>query len=66
MSRKLVERVSRVVDRRAGRRGFLRSSAMAATAMAVAPVAYAMRPDHRGGRHRVVQRAPVQSRCPVL
>ena len=44
MSRKLVERVSRVVDRRAGRRGFLRSSAMAATAMAVAPVAYAMRP----------------------
>ena len=44
MSRKLVERVSRVVDHRAGRRGFLRSSAMAATAMAVAPVAYAMRP----------------------
>ena len=44
MSRKLVERVSRVVDRRAGRRGFLRSSAMAATAMAVAPVAYAIRP----------------------
>ena len=44
MSRTLVERVSRVVDRRAGRRGFLRSSAMAATAMAVAPVAYAIRP----------------------
>ena len=44
MSRKLVERVSRVVDHRAGRRGFLRSSAMAATAMAVAPVAYAIRP----------------------
>ena len=44
MSRKLVERVSRMVDRRAGRRGFLRSSAMAATAMAVAPVAYAIRP----------------------
>ena len=44
MSRRLVERVSRVVDRRAGRRGFLRSSAMAATAMAVAPVAYAVRP----------------------
>ena len=44
VSRKLVERVSRVVDRRAGRRGFLRSSAMAATAMAVAPVAYAVRP----------------------
>ena len=44
MSRKLVERVSRVVDRRAGRRGFLRKSAMAATAVAVAPVAYAIRP----------------------
>ena len=44
MSRTLVERVSRVVDRRAGRRGFLRKSAMAATAMAVAPVAYAIRP----------------------
>ena len=44
MSRTLVERVSRVVDRRAGRRGFLRKSAMAATAMAVAPVAYAVRP----------------------
>ncbi|MXZ53994.1 MAG: S-layer homology domain-containing protein, partial [Acidimicrobiaceae bacterium] len=44
VSRKLVERVSRVVDRRAGRRGFLRSSAMAATAVAVAPVAYAIRP----------------------
>ncbi|MCY4424763.1 MAG: S-layer homology domain-containing protein [Acidimicrobiaceae bacterium] len=44
MSRKLVERVSRVVDRRAGRRGFLRRSAMAATAVAVAPVAYAIRP----------------------
>ena len=44
MSRTLVERVSRVVDRRAGRRGFLRKSAMAATAVAVAPVAYAIRP----------------------
>ncbi len=44
MSRKLVERVSRVVDRSGGRRGFLRKSAMAATAMAVAPVAYAIRP----------------------
>lgn len=44
MSRRLVERVSRVVDRRAGRRGFLRKSAMAATAVAVAPVAYAIRP----------------------
>ncbi len=39
-----MQRVSRVVDRRSGRRGFLRSSAMAATAMAVAPVAYAVRP----------------------
>lgn len=44
MSRKLVERVSRVVDRRCGRRGFLRKSAMTATAVAVAPVAYAIRP----------------------
>ncbi len=44
MSRTLVERVSRVVDRRAARRGFLRKSAMAATAVAVAPVAYAIRP----------------------
>lgn len=44
MSQRLVERISRVVDRRARRRGFLRSSAMAATAMAVAPVAYALRP----------------------
>ena len=66
MSRKLVERVSRVVDHRAGRRGFLRSSAMAATAMAVAPVAYAMRPTTAEAAHRAVQRAPVQSRCPVL
>lgn len=44
MSRRLVGRVSRMVERRPGRRGFLRSSAMAATAMAVAPVAYAIRP----------------------
>jgi len=44
MSRTLVERVSRVIDRRASRRGFLRSSAMTATALAVAPVAYAIRP----------------------
>ena len=44
VSRKLVERVSRVVDRHASRRGFLRNSAMTATAIAVAPVAYAIRP----------------------
>ncbi len=45
MSRTLVKRVSRVIDRRAGgRRSFLRTSAMAATALAVAPVAYAIRP----------------------
>ena len=44
MSRRLVQRVSRVVDRHASRRGFLRTSAMTATAMAVAPVAFAVRP----------------------
>ena len=44
MSRTLVKRISRVMDRHASRRGFLRSSAMTATAMAVAPVAYTMRP----------------------
>ncbi len=44
MSRRLVERVSRIVDRRGNRRGFLRSSAMTATALAVAPAAFALRP----------------------
>lgn len=44
MSRTIVERLSRVVDRRASRRGFLSRSAMGATALAVAPAAYALRP----------------------
>ena len=44
MSRTLVKRVSRIVDRHASRRGFLRTSAMTATAMAVAPVVFATRP----------------------
>ena len=44
MSTRLVERVSRLVDRNASRRGFLTSSAMGATAMAVAPAAYALKP----------------------
>jgi hypothetical protein len=44
MSTKLVERVSRLVDRNSSRRGFLRSSAMGATAMAVAPTAFALKP----------------------
>lgn len=44
MSRSLVKRVSRIVDHHASRRRFLRSSAMAATAMAVAPIAFAVRP----------------------
>ena len=44
LSRTLVKRVSRLVDRHASRRGFLRTSAMTATAVAVAPVAFAIRP----------------------
>lgn len=44
MSRLVVERLSRVIDKRASRRGFLSRSAMGATAFAVAPAAYALRP----------------------
>lgn len=44
MSRRVVEVLSRVVDRRSGRRGFLSRSALGATALAVAPAAYALRP----------------------
>lgn len=44
MSRLVVERLSRIIDKRASRRGFLSSSAMGATALAVAPAAYALRP----------------------
>ena len=44
MSQALVARISRVVDRRASRRGFLSRSALGATALAVAPVSYALRP----------------------
>mgnify|MGYP001818351000 CR=1 FL=1 len=44
MSRAVVERLSRIVDRRASRRGFLSRSAIGATAMAVSPAAYALRP----------------------
>jgi hypothetical protein len=44
MSTKLVECVSRLVDRNASRRGFLTSSAMGATAMAVAPATFALKP----------------------
>lgn len=44
MSRRVVQALSRVVDHRASRRGFLSRSAMGATALAVAPAAYALRP----------------------
>lgn len=44
MSRRVVNTLSRLVDHRASRRGFLSRSAMGATAMAVAPAAYALRP----------------------
>jgi len=44
VSRTVVERLSRVVDGRASRRGFLSRSAMGATALAVAPVTYTLRP----------------------
>ena len=44
MSRRVVQALSRVVDHRASRRGFLSKSAMGATALAVAPAAYALRP----------------------
>ena len=44
MSRTIVERLSRVIDGRASRRGFLSRSAMGATALAVAPTVYALRP----------------------
>jgi hypothetical protein len=44
MSRRVVAALSRVVDGRSSRRGFLRRSAMGATALAVAPATYALRP----------------------
>lgn len=44
MSRRLVGALSRVVDGRSSRRGFLSKSALGATAMAVAPSAYVLRP----------------------
>ncbi len=44
MSRAVVERLSRIVDKRSSRRGFLSRSALGATALAVAPAAYALRP----------------------
>ncbi|MEZ5165250.1 MAG: hypothetical protein R2695_01715 [Acidimicrobiales bacterium] len=44
MSRRVVSTLSRVVDHRASRRGFLSRSALGATALAVAPAAYALRP----------------------
>lgn len=44
MSRRVVQALSRVVDHRASRRGFLTKSAMGATALAVAPAVYALRP----------------------
>ena len=40
----MVERLSRIVDRKASRRGFLSKTAMGATAMAVAPAVFATRP----------------------
>ncbi|MEO0492979.1 MAG: S-layer homology domain-containing protein [Actinomycetota bacterium] len=44
MSRTVVDTLSRIVDRRSSRRGFLSKSAMGATAIAVAPAAYVLRP----------------------
>jgi hypothetical protein len=44
MSRRVVSALSRVVDHRASRRGFLSRSAIGATALAVAPATYALRP----------------------
>jgi S-layer homology domain len=44
VSRRVVNALSRVVDHRASRRGFLSRSAMGATALAVAPVTFALRP----------------------
>jgi hypothetical protein len=44
MSRRVVQALSRVVEHRSSRRGFLSRSAMGATALAVAPAAYALRP----------------------
>ncbi|MEZ5247495.1 MAG: S-layer homology domain-containing protein [Acidimicrobiales bacterium] len=44
MSRRVVQTLSRVVESRSSRRGFLSRSAMGATALAVAPAAYALRP----------------------
>jgi hypothetical protein len=39
----MVARMSRIVDRRASRRGFLSHSTLGATALAVAPVSYVAR-----------------------
>ncbi len=44
LSTRLATRASAIVDRRSSRRGFLRKTAMVGTAMAVAPVDYALRP----------------------
>jgi S-layer family protein len=44
VSRRVVSVLSRVIDHRASRRGFLSRSAMGATALAVAPAAFALRP----------------------
>ena len=44
MSRHIVQTLSRVLDRRADRRGFLSRSALGATAFAVAPATFALRP----------------------
>lgn len=44
MSQTIVARLSRIVDRNASRRGFLSRSVLGATAMVVAPAAYALRP----------------------
>lgn len=44
MSRALVERTSAFLDRRSGRRGFLRKTALVGSALAVAPTDFVLRP----------------------
>ncbi len=44
MSRRLADAASRFLDRRSARRGFLTSTAVVGSAMAVAPVSYVLRP----------------------
>jgi hypothetical protein len=44
MSRRLADVASRFLDRRSARRGFLTSSAVVGSALAVAPVSYVLRP----------------------